>query len=105
MPEATGKKLTQLNQSTEKALNIIELLAKKHVPMRLQDISKEFNINVIAGRNMRKIRRFSECNPAPKAGSFWATRRLSKAGSDTSGSTRNALLYRRMTAHTGPPPR
>lgn len=40
------KNPTQINQSTEKALAIIELLARRHAPMRLQDISNELKINV-----------------------------------------------------------
>ncbi|MFU0831645.1 MAG: IclR family transcriptional regulator [Oscillospiraceae bacterium] len=41
-----NKKPSMTNQSTEKAMAIIELLAKAHSPMRLRDISNALNLNV-----------------------------------------------------------
>ena len=45
MRETEKKKPALTNQSTEKALAIIELLARQHSPMRLRDISQELGIN------------------------------------------------------------
>ena len=39
------ERLSKTNQSVEKAFSIIELLSKNKDPMRIQDISRELNIN------------------------------------------------------------
>ncbi len=41
----SGNNPTRSNQSTEKAFAILELLAAKHMPMRLMDIAKELELN------------------------------------------------------------
>lgn len=45
MSEIGKREATRTTQSTEKALAIMELLARQSVSMRLRDISKELGLN------------------------------------------------------------
>ncbi len=82
------KKPTLTNQSTEKALAIIELLARTHTSMRLRDISQELGINPSTA--LRFLSALQECGYVAQdqeSQRYFLTYKICRIANQVSGST------------------
>lgn len=79
---------TRSNQSTEKAMAIIELLAHKQSPVRLRDISRELELNAsTAARFLASLQGCGYVDQEPESQRYFLTYKICRVANLVSGRT------------------
>lgn len=80
--------LTPGNQSTTKAMAIIELLAENQTPMRLRDISQELRLNAsTAARFLASLQGCGYVDQEPESQRYYLTYKICRIANQVSGRT------------------
>lgn len=84
----SGNNPTRSNQSTEKAFAILELLAAKHMPMRLMDIAKELELNTsTVARFLSSLQVCGYVAQEPTSQRYYLTYKICRVANQVSAAT------------------